>query len=148
MRFDRYGRHVPRERSPQRVAAARRAVRREAEALPLFPELVRPELASVDARLDHNERQAARTVEARRAWIASRWREARRRLRQLRPLQAEGLRRWWQAGGVPASPEYLLDAIHAATRRHVCHWSLLANRRRLALYRAGRLQTIPPIPNL
>lgn len=148
MRFDRYGRHERREATPQRVAAARRAVRREAEALPLFPELIRPELASVDARLAHTEAAAARTVAERRAWIASRWRLARHRLRhQLRPIQAAGVLRWWQAGITPGSPEFLLDAIHSAHIGRSCYWAHLANARRLALYREGRLATIPPIPD-
>ena len=39
---------------------------------------------------------------------AASWREARRELGTLRPSQRAGLLRYWQDGGLPGSPVYLL----------------------------------------
>lgn len=142
MRFDRYPKLPERKPSPQRIAAARAAIRRERDAVPLFPELVRPQFASVEVRIATNEEAARAAIQDMRDFNAASWRKARRELRSLRPLQRAGLMTWWNRGITPGNPSYLLGAIRDC-HRGVCYWRKLAYYRRLRLYATGKLSVIP-----
>jgi len=112
MRFTRYPKGEPYEITPRKLAAARRAVQREKDRYPLFPELVKHQTAE--------DRLASIAVE-RGTW----WREMRER-------QA-AIKRYWEICGCPGDPVYLLTIIHEHKARKVCYWHLMAELRRLRL---------------
>ena len=60
-------------------------------------------------------------------------------LRPSEPSQRAGLLRYWQDGGLPGSPVYLLGCIYEIKRRRICYWHKLAELRRLRLIGAGQL---------
>lgn len=97
------------ERSGRRVAAARRAVRKDLERNALTPELVKHHNAEdrLDAReqwlIDRDRRDRARRAES--------WRRARTELRDLPTDTQTAVRDYWQRGVYPADPVYLLGLI-------------------------------------
>ena len=140
MRFNRspWTKNEIRPRSPQRIAAARRAVQRDKDAVPLFPEMVKHHTA--DERLRAMEVGAVEWHCEMRASRAATWREARRRLYALPPLTHAGVLRYWSSDSwIPRDPSYLADLIHGVTHRHECCWRMLRIRRQMKLVREGRL---------
>lgn len=132
MNFTRYQCRGPQPVTPGRIAAAARAVRRQLEDCPLFPELVPDH--TPQARLARLDAASAARIADWRAHRAAQWRRARRLLRHdLRPTLAAGIRRWWRNTPTPADPSYLLDAIWQASRGRWCPWRSMATARRLAL---------------
>lgn len=126
-----------REWTPRRLAAARRAVKREQGSVPLFPELAK--YKTVDDRvkeLDQNHLAFALKFRARHA---EQWREARRRMKQLNPGTRHALALCWNQGGQPKDPVYLLDLIHDYDVTGYSPWSWLRFHRQLKLTGAGRL---------
>jgi len=136
MRFNRYPRTTMAEATPRRLAAARRAVNAEKDKYALFPEFVRHKTA--EERVAAIQRHTVVFWDERRNDRAHSWRTARRQLRELPDLTRRGVLAWWQRGGVPGCPEYLLGAIREA-KRGVSYWGRLAELKRLALIGAGRL---------
>ena len=133
MQFARYPSRQPRPITPGRIAAARRAVRRDLDSVPLFPDLARD--ASPDARLARQTRGEAAEIARRRRWEADVWRGCRHVLRRLRPTLRAGLLRYWQAPdtSLPRSASYLAGIITEARADRWNPWAALAERRRLAL---------------
>jgi hypothetical protein len=118
MRFERYPRRVLRPITGRRLSAARRALRREADAVALFPELQPTETPEQRiARLDAN---AAAHLQKIRDHTAATWRRARRALRSLTSAQlAQVMERWHCANWHPPhEAHYLADLIHTATHTH------------------------------
>jgi len=74
-----------------------------------------------------------------RDWRAAKWRQARREIMLLRPLQRAGLLRYWNRGNLPGDPTYLLDLIHQCRAKSECFWHRIARLRRLALIGQGKL---------
>lgn len=103
----------PKTRGPvtqRRRLAAERKIIRERESMALFPELVRDN-GSVEERLSRVDREHVAWSKSMRDHEAKAWREARRRLRLLEPgLRAEVIE-YWNHGGCPKDPVYLLDHI-------------------------------------
>jgi hypothetical protein len=82
--------------------------------------------AHVEGWNEHRNREAAN------------WRRARAELRTLPPMTRAGVLRWWQRGGVPGAPVYLLEAVHSAARGK-SYWGKLVELRKLELIGQGRL---------
>lgn len=143
MKFDRYPSKTPREITPRRVAAAARAVRREADAMPLFPELRR--FTSTEERLNQVQEDGAAAIGRMRDFQAAAWREARAILRgEMRQSQAAGIMAYWQGGwSGPRTGTYLLGMIRDARTRGKCFWRVQSYHRRLRLFQLGRA----PWPN-
>jgi hypothetical protein len=99
MRFERYPRWEPYEVTPRKLAAARRAVQKEKQRYPLFPELLKHQTAE--------ERVTAIAIERERWWQQMRdhrvkqWRRARQALGDLRPGPCAAIKRYWQVCGFP-----------------------------------------------
>src|ERR1700745_3625289 len=99
MRFTRYPRWEPYEVTPRKLAAARRAVQKQKDRYPLFPELLKHQTAE--------ERLASIAVEQESWWQqmrdehARRWRKARQALRDLPPGPNAAIRRYWKICGCP-----------------------------------------------
>jgi hypothetical protein len=137
MRFTRFPRVTPYVVTPRKLAYARRAIQRERDKCPLFPELT--DQRSPEQRMADNERHGLLYWQDMRDTQATTWREARRKLATLRPSQRAGLLRYWQQSNLPGSAAYLLGCIYEAKHRRVCFWHKLAELRRLRLIGAGRL---------
>lgn len=137
MRFTRFPRWFPSVLTPRKLACARRAIQRNRDACPLFPELT--DQRTPEKRMADNERRSRTYWQNLRDTQAATWREARRELASLRPSQRAGLLRYWQICRMPGSAAYLLGCIHRAKQVRVCFWHELAELRRLRLIGAGRL---------
>ena len=103
-----------REWTPRRIAAAKRAVIRQKDATPLFPELARHQtvedrIAAVDANyVDFCQRF--------RAFEAESWRRARRELRELPRVARMGVLFYWGICRCPGTPVYLLELLRSVRR--------------------------------
>ena len=115
--------------TPNRISHARRAVARELETVPLFPELAK--FKTVEERMaliDDNELGFRENMRAHRA---GEWRKVRREMRQLNPLTKLGLLKLWSTSSCPDDPVYLLAMIRDS---HVCSpWRQLRTRKMLCL---------------
>jgi hypothetical protein len=106
MRFTRYPKGEASQITSRKLAAARRAVQREKDRYPLFPELVKHQTAE--------NRLTSIAVERERCWQEMRdrhaklWRRARQALRGLPPGPRAAITRYWQICGFPGDPIYLL----------------------------------------
>ena len=110
MRFWKYQiRKAPREWTPRKLQAAERAVRKDAESVPLFPELRRYESVA-DRIADVNAGHLAFVLKHR-AFRAYSWRRAGRARRALLPLQRKAVDAKWNRGHIPGDPSYLCDII-------------------------------------
>jgi hypothetical protein len=131
MRFTRYPKGEPYQITPRKLAAARRAVQREKDRYPLFPEVLKHQTAE--------DRLASIADERERWWYEMRdrhaklWRKARQNLNRLPPGPRAAIKRYWEICGYPGDPIYLLTIIHEHRARKVCHWHVMAELRRLRL---------------
>ena len=131
MRFTRYPRAESYQITPRKLAAARRAVQREKDRYPLFPELLTHQTA---------EQRIASIATSREEWWqnvrdhqAKQWRLARKSLHDLSPGPRAAITRYWQVCGFPGDPVYLLSIIHHHKARKVCFWHVMAELRRLRM---------------
>lgn len=92
--------------TPLRVKAAERAVIREAECMPLFPELRR--VCSVEQRMQQMDNRADMITQRLRSGRAKRWRDARRFLRSLDYVDRQRLLAKWNTAFTPGGPADLL----------------------------------------
>jgi hypothetical protein len=106
MRFIRYPKGEAYQITSRKLAAARRAVQREKDRYPLFPELLKHQTAE--------DRLASIAVERETWWQEMRerqaqlWRKARQALRDLPPGRRAAITRYWQICGFPGDPVCLL----------------------------------------
>ena len=131
MRFTRYPRAESYQITPRKLAAARRAVQREKDRYPLFPELLTHQTA---------EQRIASIATSREEWWqnvrdhqAKQWRLARKSLHDLPPGPRAAITRYWQVCRFPGDPVYLLSIIHDHKARKVCFWHVMAELRRLRM---------------
>lgn len=135
--------------SPQRLAAAGRAVRNEAartqakrDEVALFPEMVagiQPRFTTVEQRqILIDRREAWFTTHFRESRVKA-WKKARKAYFALPATRREGLRRFWQAGIYPADPTYLSTAITSFSKPGKSPWTYLRKRRLCYLWVRGFL---------
>ena len=102
MRFTRYPKDEPYQATPRKLAAARRAVQREKDRYPLFPELLKHQNAE--------ERLASIAVERENWWQEMRdrhaklWKNGRQALREAPAGSRAAIKRYWKICGVPKIP--------------------------------------------
>jgi hypothetical protein len=131
MRFTSYPKGEAYQITSRKLAAARRAVQREKDRYPLFPELLKHQTAE--------DRLASIAVERERWWHEMRdrqangWRKARQNLNRLPSGPRAAMKRYWETYGCPGDPVYLLTMIHNHKVRKVCYWHVMAELRRLRL---------------
>jgi hypothetical protein len=138
MRFGRYPRPATHERTPRRLAAARRAVQRDRDSCPLFPDLVKHQTAEerLDAKDDEGEAYWAKM----RKHQADTWRRARRELRALPSITRLGVLRYWNGERHgPCDASYLADLLWQLRRGRLNPWAELRAKRQLDLIQQGRL---------
>lgn len=96
MRFDRHFRYEPRERTPARIAAAKRAIRKEKERAGLFgEELMR--FTSVEERFAQMDERARHMVSRWRSYDAKIWIKARRLMQTLDTRRRDEVLRVWHS---------------------------------------------------
>jgi hypothetical protein len=112
MKFQPHIKAIRREVTPRRLAAARRALTRQAEAVALFPDLQPTE--TPQERCDRFDLEGVATVQRWRDAEADRWRRARRTLRTLSAEQrAQVHARFTLNRFMPKTAVYLLEIIRA-----------------------------------
>ena len=112
MKFQPHIKATRREVTPRRLAAARRALARQADAVALFPDLQPTE--TPQQRCDRFDLDGVAMVQRWRDAEASRWRRARRTLRNLSTEQrAQVHTRFTLNRFMPKTAVYLLETIRA-----------------------------------
>ena len=116
MKFRRQFRRVLRPITGRRLSAARRALKREADEVALFPELQPTE--TPEQRIARLDAAAEAHFQTLRDHTAATWRRARRTYRTLTPAQREQVLARWNAPTwhPPHEAHYLADLIFTATR--------------------------------
>ena len=115
MKFERFIRAERRPITGRRLAAAKRALQRQADAVALFPELQPTE--TPEQRCNRFDDASVATVQRWRDDEAERWRRARRELRALSTGQQAAVdRRWAQNRFMPKTAVYLLETIRAVKK--------------------------------
>lgn len=98
------------QRTKARIRNAERAVRRELDSVPLFPELAR--FSSAEERLDQQERMELDRLRRIRHEEAAGWWRLRRRLLQLAPVERDRFLDYWNNSTmVPAEAGYANDVL-------------------------------------
>ena len=114
MKFYPHIKATRREITPRRLAAARRALQRQADAVALFPEL-QPKQTPQE-RCEQFDQQAADMVQRWRDAEAANWKRARRLFRALESeARARVEERYWGNRFMPKTAVYLLEVIRAVT---------------------------------
>ena len=88
--------------TPRKLAAARRAVQKEKDRCPLFPELLKHK--SAEERLKAVASDREQWWQRMRDHRAKQWRRARKALRALPPGPRAAIKRYWQTSGFPGIP--------------------------------------------
>ena len=114
MQFERYIKATRRPVTGRRLAAARRALQRQADAVALFPELAPTETPA--ERVERFDAQSVATLQRWRDQTAQTWRRARRQLRALPPDQRAAVMAQWNNKFLPKHAHYLADIIFTTTR--------------------------------
>jgi hypothetical protein len=117
MRFDRYPLRTGNRRgpTPRRLAAARRALKRQADDVALFPELAPTE--TPEERVARFDADTDKAVASWRDLEAKHWRRARAQFRALTTeQQARVSQAFWGNRFMPKNGTYLLETIRAETK--------------------------------
>src|SRR5260370_35747831 len=109
MRFTCYPKGEPYEITPRKLAA-RRAVQREKDRYPLFPELVKHQTA--EDRLTSIALEREIWWQEMRERQAKLWTKARQNLNRLPPGPRAAIKRYREICGCPGDPVYPLTIIH------------------------------------
>jgi hypothetical protein len=123
--------------TPRRIAAARRRLAREREAVALLPDLA-AQVATLEEDLAGSKIGGVQADAAVRARWACDWRRARRLLAAVPEPTRRGLLRYWNTWGGPSTSEYLLTFIHQAMVGGRSFWTDLRIRRQMYLIGQGR----------
>jgi hypothetical protein len=133
MRFDRcpWRKNPTTPATPRRVAAVKRRLARNRDAVALLPDLAAT-VPSCEQELDTLQQQAELRVKRWRAWWAEGWRRARRELALLPALSRSGVLAYWAIATGPKTPEYLQTFIREAACG-CSFWTKLRELRQLEL---------------
>lgn len=107
--------------SPQRLAAARRWLDREAASLPLFSAQVRASQPTPEERVQAADESFAAWRRQFRSLTARQWCEARRILHELPPGERAALIAAWNASSYPKDSAYCLEFIRQRARTEESH---------------------------
>lgn len=115
MQFDRFLRAERRPVTGRRLAAARRALQRQADAVALFPELQPTE--TPEERCERFDIANVAAVQRWRDHRAANWLRARRQFRALPPIERHIVQRQFFGNRfMPKDPVYLLEVIRDVLR--------------------------------
>ena len=123
--------------SPQRLAMAKRAVKKELDSVALFPDLAR--WTSPEEKISPHDQMVAGWAVHYRAVAAVQWKRARHELQNLPRITAAGIKAHWQSDAFfPGDPVYLLTAIDQA-KKGKSYWRLMRIKKQFELIRDGKL---------
>lgn len=115
MRFDRYYKGDFNETAMKR-AAAKRALLKQVESMPLFAKEVASTQPSVDSIMKDRSLEFAHGLAIDRKRVADKWLCARYLLRRLPDADAQLLRDYWQTCKWPGTPSYFLNMLDMFNR--------------------------------
>lgn len=98
--------------TPRRLAAARRALQREVDRMPLFADDVRKAQPTPEQRILNHDNGWAQAIKEMRKSHARKWLEGRQLLRSLPEQQRKTLLAEWNAAQYPGDPFYFLEFLH------------------------------------
>jgi len=113
MRFRREGfKPGPRGITPRRLAAAKRALQRQREKLPLFADEIARSQPTPEERIRKHDETWERHKKSIRSFVANQWCEGRRKLRAMPKAEQKKLLDYWNNHKfLPASSEYFADLV-------------------------------------
>lgn len=121
--------------SPQRIAAARRAVQREAEKVAalreqvgLFPEMqaeIQPRFTTVEERQQWADQDQIWKTQHFRSCHNKTWRKARRAFYALPALRRRGIRLLWNSSAIPKDPAYFAEFVRRYSTPGMSPWTHL-----------------------
>ena len=112
IRFKRALKSEKRGVTPRRLAAAKRTLKRQAEALPLFSEQIRAEQPTPKERIRTFDNNHAEWAQGMRDHDAEKWRKARAQLRSLPKEEQEVVLTFWNKSSMPANAVYFATVMH------------------------------------
>lgn len=112
IRFKRALKSEKRGVTPRRLAAAKRALKCQADALPLFTEQIRAEQPTPEERIRNFDDNYAERAQGWRDHDAERWRKARAQLRALPKKEQEVVLGFWNKSSMPADASYFATVMH------------------------------------
>jgi hypothetical protein len=98
--------------TPRRLGAARRALKREQDKFPLLAVLIAETQPTPEQRIKKSEELFIITFLKDRQRTAEKWREARKKLRELKKQDRDQLLTHWNRSHYPKTYVYLLTLIH------------------------------------
>lgn len=157
--------------SPQRIAAARRAVDKEAakvaakrDEVALFPELqaeIEPAFTTVEERQAMMDAREVHITRHFRGNAARTWRAARRCFYRLPEIRRRGVRRLWNESSTPKGPAFFAEFVRSYSQPGASPWTYLRKLRLIWLWNFGgwskpahfrevtaNFNTLGPIPHL
>lgn len=130
--FERALRAEGRGITPQRLAAARRAIEKDRENNALTPELVKPYNSDPETRIERSDNRYLFVARALRKHDADCWRKGRRMLHELSPEMREICLHLWNREAYPLTGTYFCVHVRRCLERseEILEFHAFLNRRR------------------
>ena len=111
-----HGHLTPRGITPRRLSAAKRALQRQRERLPLFADQVAAEQGTPEERIEHFDQRQLEREQGHRDLAARHWRWGRYQLSQLSAeIRLEIIERW-NSSMIPPQSHYFADFVRRQLR--------------------------------
>jgi hypothetical protein len=112
IRFKRALKSEKRGLTPRRLSAAKRALSRQADALPLFSKQIKAGQPTPKERIRSFDDNHAEWAQGMRDHDAERWKKARAQLRSLPKKEQEVILTFWNKSSMPANASYFATVMH------------------------------------
>ena len=112
IRFKRALKSEKRGVTPRRLAAAKRTLERQADALPLFSAQIKSEQPTPEERIRTFDDSHAEWAQGMRDHYAKIWRKARAQLRSLPKKEQEVVLKFWNKSSMSADASYFATVMH------------------------------------
>ena len=113
IKFERVTRFYPRGVTNQRLAAAKRKLQKEQNALPLFAEEIAEQQTTAEVMILSKDRQMMMLEIERRKYIANNWRRARQILRSMPiDVRTKAVEKWHSNRFMPKTAIYMIYMLH------------------------------------
>lgn len=113
IKFERVSRYYPRGLTNQRLAAAKRKLKKEQDALPLFAEEIAEQQSTAEVLILTKDRQIMLSEIERRKYIADNWRRARKILKSMpKDVRLKAIEKWHSNRFMPKTAIYMMYMLH------------------------------------
>ena len=113
IKFQRATKYYPKGLTNQRLAAARRKLQREQDALPLFADEIAEQQSTAELMILSKDKQMLFLEVERRKFIADNWRLARRILKSMpNDVRLEAIEKWHSNSFMPKTAIYMMCMLH------------------------------------